>query len=244
MTRASLAGLLALLLVAAPARADVPGDVVRDGLAALAEFRALSPDGAAALPRLADPTAGPVLRRLWNVAAVVDGRPQGATGAQELLQWSGGSLWAVQRYLALGMGAASPGEGEARLLLYQDEMTLGLAFLFRSTATVLGGLTAQLAALPPEEADTPARRQGLAQMAGGVVQMSQGIMQLARTPGMGVGNARVLSGALVADLPLLLPVLPEPLRAAIAAQAGAGDGHQDPQVRADLESVRRLTAGG
>jgi hypothetical protein len=224
-----------LLLLPLHALAQVAPEAVRQGRAAGDAILARAVAGEAdTLPRRADPA----LRALFNADAVLAARPQPEAGTPELAEWSNTAAEVLRFYLAASdprTRAALARRGRA-LPDYQDEISQGLLFLLRATASARQGAADHLARLPPAERGT--RQAGLSRMGEGAAQMVQGLLAVLREPALRADNARALAGALATDLPILRDTLPPAARAALAQQM-AGLRLADAQAAAALAQAGR-----
>ncbi|MBO1081355.1 hypothetical protein [Roseomonas haemaphysalidis] len=226
-----------LLLFPLAALAQVPPEVSRQGQAAGEAILARAANSEAdALPRFA--TGGAQLRALFNADAVLAARPQPEAGTPELAAWSNTAAEVLRFYLAASdprTRAALARQGRA-LPDYQDEISAGLVFLLRATASAGQGAADHLSRLPP--AGRADREAGLRRMGEGAAQMLQGLLAVLREPALRADNARALAGALATDLPLLRASLPDQARAALQRQM-ASLRLADAAAAALLDQARR-----
>lgn len=235
--RRLLALLLLLLPLALPARAEIAPQALREALAAAETLGRLAPEGspAEALPRLADPVAGPALRALFNAPAILAARPLGPEQPAALLAWADTARRIADRYLAVARAPAPPAVG----LGLQDELGLALGFLFRLQVTLFQGADAFAAGLPPGSAEAAARREAAGRLALGAAQTALGLLGMIADPGFRPANARPLAASLAADLPLLRPALSEEGRGLLLRRINAVGGRvSDAETRKALGAAR------
>jgi hypothetical protein len=245
-----LAILLAPILPAPGAQAQVAPEAMQRGTDAARDFARLVPDGssAASLPRLSDPRAAPMLNALWNSQAVVAGRPQPEAGTPALQRWGDGAARVLRVYLtAFRAGTTDPAEAERRMAAYQDETTRAFTFLLRLGTTVQQGAQDRIRHLPPaqRQAEQAQIDQGLRRMSLGLAQISQGILVQLGQPGLKLDNARLLATAVAEDLPLFGPSLPAEARQELRqTTARLLPTLRDAGTRAQMERIRQFLAAG
>lgn len=221
---------------AASARADVDPRAMAAALEAIAQFKSKSNDylsGQQPMPMLGAAGPGPSLDVVWNMDAVVAGRPQHAAGVSGLLDWLSGASLALKHFMSAGNARTMP-EMAANYVKYHKEMAFGSAFLWRLSATLMQAIGDHLSKLPPEEANSPVRKQGLAKVTSGLKQQAVGILM--QLDGAEIEDARLMSSALAADVGEVSRYLDEEARKAILASADSALPKQkDESVRRSIE---------
>lgn len=231
--------LLPALLFAGLAQAEVAPEAVQRGVAAGQSFnmRVTAATPLESLPHLSDPQNGALLRTLFNTDAVVAGRPLGPEKPEALMGWGQVATTVMRRYT----DAVKDGPPGAAGL--QDEVSLGATFLFRLQVTMSQGVATFIATLPAEQRQAPQRLEALRRSADGTAQMVTGMLTMLADPDMRLENARLLSAALAADIPLLHPMLPPELRGRLMRRASAALSRvKDPVLMRDLAAVQSALA--
>lgn len=235
--------LVSLLSAGVSTRADVPLAAIRDGLAASTEFAAYAKETEASqvLPLLSDPRAGPILRRLWNVEAVLAGRPQGTTDMDAFLTWGSAANAILTRYTNDGDAARNKEKLQRNFVRYQDEMALGYTFLIRSMANVRDATFVRAGHAPDPAEKERIFKSTRVKLAGSFVGTAYWVFRMAGTPEFGPENTRKLVGALVDELPRFQEGLNVAQVMQLAKFAGEiASMRPDPALRGDLGRLLQL----
>ena len=143
--------LVAILLLAGAARAEVPADGTAKLEAAASDFRALvAGKKPGELPRFADDTDRKMLTAFWDADAIVGSPPYSARDIPALLEILGGLADLLRTYVF----HAEPGKQADTIsneALYQDELVRTLAVLIRVNAAQMEAAADFFGDLPAED---------------------------------------------------------------------------------------------
>lgn len=201
------AGLLAACLslcVAQPARSDIDPALVAGASAAYKEIAArLAEPDASNLPRLSQQLDGARLLAIFDIPAVVKGRPQDGSGLQRLMQWSEVSRATLNAYI-FAKGAKTAEAVGANLVAFGEEISLATLFNLRLSVTIHQTALSYLASLPAKDANSEARQSGFKQMVLGIQQQFTGIlaMEFSGVPLVAGSDVRAAE-AFAQDLPIV-----------------------------------------
>jgi|GEM_PF-3927706 len=234
---AALAALLLLFGAGAARAQDRPG--IAAYLAAADRFDAMTSTSAAP-PRLADPAAAALLRRLGDRSATFGGDRYGPADIPTLTPVVRRALRLMNFYLQYGitpdlLGPAATAQSNRNSVELQDEIALLTGFAVEAYQVVLRVADEDVAARGLA-ALTEGQRESLRGMRQGTAMMIDGLIMMIGAPEMGAGNRRLLVGTLARNATSFSAALSLDQRRRIAA-AIVGMRARFPGVGAELDRI-------
>lgn len=201
---ACLVGACLAMMAPQPARAEIDPALVAGASAAYKEIAArLAEPEASNLPRLSQQEDGARLLTIFDIPAVVMGRPQAGSGLQHLMQWSEVSRATLNAYI-YAKGAKTAEAVGANLVAFGEEISLATLFNLRLSVTIHQTALSFLASLPSKDANSQARQAGFKQMVLGIQQQFSGIlaMEFSGLPLVAGSDLRAAE-AIAQDMPIV-----------------------------------------
>ena len=227
------------LLFSLPAQAEVDPAVVAGASAAYKELAArLSEPAASNMPRLSQQQDGAQLLTIFDLAAVVQGRPHSGNGLPVLLQWSEISRNTLYAYIYAD-GAKTAEQIGANLIKFGDEISLATVFNLRLSTTMHQAALSFVASLPAKDAQSEARQAGFKQMVLGIFQQVSGILALEFTAEPLVAGSGVRAAeALAQDLPIVAASFSAEQKAELRAAFDRAIKQASPEAAKNLEAAK------
>jgi hypothetical protein len=250
MTVGGCLGVFAAMAFASPP----PGAAGFDEAARQYDRLAVKAYAAGQMPRLADPLAGPVLRRLSDGKAVLGSGTYGPADLGPLTAICGKVNEVTVKYTMHGIEELKPLAGGDRARLaeavrqletknareYEDEIVPLLAFSLRCMDKELPALTAFTASLKPDEL-TAVRIAGIEQFRSGAISLVVGAVQMLIDPDIGTEHKALMAESLADAADNLLSALTIVQRQSLADMARSSKDAVDAEYRAPLG---KFIAGG